>query len=428
MTLVDRFIEVNNWTVGRKTALLSGIGLVAQIGASVIAHIAYASTGNMNMPLVDTLMGVFVLVIAVNFAISLLAARNGREARWTAHLYILCYGACLLAAIQGLGTWSSPMLAIYPLVVILVVLYYDDLRVGWFAFLYGLVSIPVVGTLEVTNVLPYAPVLIDRTIDTQRTIGWIVGLTSTVMGIFVFCFAFCLLVVLARRSQSLSLQNAHAQLERNNSLLRRYVPAQVVDAIANNQTQAVSRHERRRLTLFFSDLVGFTEISERMEPEDLSRILNEYFTEMTAIADAHNGTIDELMGDAILILFGAPQATSDEDHALRAVRMAVQMQEAVDRLNARWDAVGIEEVFRVRMGINTGVVTIGNFGSSGRMKYAALGKHVNLAARLQAICEPGKVLLSHSTWLFVKDQIPCLQKGETTLKGIQRPVMTYEVV
>lgn len=435
MTLVDRFIEVNSWTASRKTALLSGFGLVAQIGASTIAHFAYASTAKMNMPLVDQLMGVFVLVIGVNFAISLLASRGGKEARWTAYLYILCYGTCLLAAIHGLGTWSSPMLAIFPLVVILCVLYYDDIRVGWFAFLYGLLSITAVGLLEVSGDLPYAPVLVDRTVDAQRSAGWIVGLISTVMGIFVFCFAFSVLVVMARRRQSRLLEDAHAllseqtrQLERNNNLLRRYVPAQVVDAIANSKTETVAGHERRKLTMFFSDLVGFTEISERMEPEDLSRILNEYFTEMTAIADRHNGTIDELMGDAILILFGAPQATNDADHALRAVRMAVQMQAAVEQLNAKWGADGIDEIFRVRMGINTGVATIGNFGSSGRMKYAALGKHVNLAARLQAMCEPGKVLISHSTRLLVHDQIPCQLKGETTLKGIQRPVMTYEVL
>lgn len=80
------------------------------------------------------------------------------------------------------------------------------------------------------------------------------------------------------------------------------------------------------------------------------------------------------------------------------------------------------------MGINTGVVTIGNFGSPERMKYAALGKHVNLAARLQSHCEPGKLLLSHATWLLVHDEIACTQKGELQLKGIHKPVMTYEVV
>lgn len=79
------------------------------------------------------------------------------------------------------------------------------------------------------------------------------------------------------------------------------------------------------------------------------------------------------------------------------------------------------------MGINTGVVTIGNFGSAGRAKYTALGKHVNLAARLQTNCEPGRILLSQATWLLVREQIACVQKGEVQLKGIQRPVMTHEV-
>jgi class 3 adenylate cyclase len=148
---------------------------------------------------------------------------------------------------------------------------------------------------------------------------------------------------------------------------------------------------------------------------------------MTRIADRHGGTVDELSGDAILIFFGAPTATSDRDHAVRAVRMALDMQRAMLVLNEHWRRAGIESSFQARMGIHTGQVTIGNFGSSGRMKYAVLGRNVNLAARLQSICEPGHVLISQSTWLLVHDEVACEPRGEVTLKGIQRPVKTYEV-
>lgn len=96
-------------------------------------------------------------------------------------------------------------------------------------------------------------------------------------------------------------------------------------------------------------------------------------------------------------------------------------------LNERWKRAGIESSFQARMGIHTGQVTIGTFGSSGRMKYAVLGRNVNLAARLQSICEPGHVLISHSTWLLMNDELACEPRGEVTLKGIQRPVMIYEV-
>ena len=156
-------------------------------------------------------------------------------------------------------------------------------------------------------------------------------------------------------------------------------------------------------------------------------MLNEYFSEMTRIALNHGGTIDELSGDAILVFFGAPVATDDRDQALRAVRMAVEMQARVAELNAGWQADGRADTVTVRMGVNTGVVTVGNFGSPERMKYAALGRHVNIAARLQAICRPGQVLLSHATWLLVRDEIPCTPQGEATLKGLHTPVKTYEV-
>jgi len=148
---------------------------------------------------------------------------------------------------------------------------------------------------------------------------------------------------------------------------------------------------------------------------------------MLEIAHRHGGTVDEISGDAILVFFGAPVATDDRDHAIRAVRMAVDMQEAVIRLNEAWRRAGITESLSVRMGINTGVVTIGNFGSQDRMKYAVLGKHVNLAARIQATCDPGKVLISHATWLLVGEEIVCTPKGEGQFKGITRPVATYEV-
>ncbi|MGH8693208.1 MAG: adenylate/guanylate cyclase domain-containing protein, partial [Burkholderiales bacterium] len=250
---------------------------------------------------------------------------------------------------------------------------------------------------------------------------------GTGLAIFLLIFALIVLLILARRAQQARLDDAYRQLDRSAKLIRRYVPSQLADKIIKGEHSEDSRPERAKLTIFFSDLVGFSEIAEEMEPEDLSRVLNEYFSEMTAIAQKHGGTVDELSGDAILIFFGAPVATNDKDHALRAVRMATDMQQAMGALNARWRAAGITEVLQVRMGINTGVVTIGNFGSPDRMKYAALGKHVNLAARIQAECEPGRVLISQSTWLLVSDQVQCTPKGETQFKGIAKPVMTYEL-
>ncbi|MFL6090084.1 MAG: adenylate/guanylate cyclase domain-containing protein [Aeromicrobium sp.] len=218
-----------------------------------------------------------------------------------------------------------------------------------------------------------------------------------------------------------------SQLQASQRLLRRYVPEQVADAVLSNTPEAIDRHERRKLTIFFSDLVGFTDLSEELEPEDLAMVLHDYFTEMSAIARHHGGTVDDLVGDAILVFFGAPERTDDHDQALRAVRMAVEMQAAMGPLNQKWEAAGIPETLRVRMGINTGIATVGNFGSEERTKYTALGKQVNIAARIQSQCEPGNVLLSHPTWLLVRDEISCTPKGELTLKGLHKPMPAFEV-
>jgi adenylate cyclase len=128
-----------------------------------------------------------------------------------------------------------------------------------------------------------------------------------------------------------------------------------------------------------------------------------------------------------VIFFGAPTATTDRDHALRAVRMAVEMQQRMEVLQAKWHQQGFERPFRIRVGINTGQASIGNFGSAERMDYTAIGRQVNLAARLQAQCEPGMILLSRSTWVLVQDEVACTPKGEVHLKGFHQPVKIYEV-
>jgi class 3 adenylate cyclase len=231
------------------------------------------------------------------------------------------------------------------------------------------------------------------------------------------------------RSRALTreLASSSEQISRAHELISRYVAAQVSQRILSGDYEAVTRPARRRLTVFFSDIKDFTATTEQMEPEDLSQILNEYLTEMTRIAEKHEGTIDKFVGDAIMIFFGAPDATTDKDHALRAVRMAVEMQERMVSMRQEWREQGIRLPFHVRMGVNTGLVSIGNFGSEGRMDYTAIGRQVNLAARLEVTCEPDKVLISEATWAFVKDEIPCTAKGVMQAKGMRDPVSVYEV-
>jgi class 3 adenylate cyclase len=432
-TLVDYFMQISDWPVSRKTALLAVFAALGVAISAVPVLTAYADASLVDVHTVKLIVIAVCSALCLWSLVCLAAERAGRPAPWTAYVFILIYGGFEITLIQGAGLASTPFVAMYPISVVVVALWYGE-TMAWFALMLGVLTVLTVEWLQHNGTLPYAPLVLARSLDAQSSPAWFFGTLSGVMGFTIFTFAIVLFVIKSRNRQQAQLREAHVRLgqsaevlQRGTRLLRRYLPAQVVDQILADGREPAQQVERRKLSIFFSDLVGFTDIAEELEPEDLSRLLNEYFSAMTAIAQRHGGTVDELSGDAILIFFGAPHASDDKDHALRAARMAVEMQRAMAGLNTCWQAAGIPETLRVRMGINTGVVTVGNFGSPDRMKYAALGKHVNLAARLQAHCEPGKVLLSHSTWLLVHDHIACAPRGELQLKGINRPVMSYEL-
>jgi adenylate cyclase len=227
------------------------------------------------------------------------------------------------------------------------------------------------------------------------------------------------------RTNELSL--AKEQLQRGSDLIRRYVPTQLAEKILSGDYEERARPERRKLSIFFSDVEGFTLAADQMEPEELSALLNEYLSEMSDIAEAHGATVNQFVGDGLMILFGAHEATNDREQALSAVRMALAMQARMDELQEKWFQEGIQTPFRIRVGINTGTASVGNYGSAGRMTYSAIGNQTNLAARIQSDCEPGKVLISHSTWALVKDEFACMDKGEIEVKGLHYPVRVYEV-
>jgi class 3 adenylate cyclase len=225
-----------------------------------------------------------------------------------------------------------------------------------------------------------------------------------------------------------ALKRANAQLEDAQETLSRYVAPQLARKIRGGAADEVWNHQRRKLTLFFSDIKDFTVVTDSMEPEDLAKLLNEYIDEMIRIATTYNGTVAQISGDGLFIFFGAPEFVDDREHALRAVRMAVEMQRRMRELQRRWYESGIEHPFKIRCGINTGIATVGGFGSAGRREYTAIGMQTNLAARLEAACEPGQILLGHATWALVKEEVPCKERGQLEVKGFHQPVRTWQVV
>lgn len=162
-----------------------------------------------------------------------------------------------------------------------------------------------------------------------------------------------------------------------------------------------------------------------MEPQEVQRLLSEYFSAMTHILFTHGGTLDKFMGDAVMAFFGNPEP--QPDHAVRAVRMALEMQEAVNRLNQRWAEEG-RTAIGVGMGINTGDVTVGNLGSLEFLDYTVIGDTVNLACRLEQNAKAGHILITQATYDEVKDLVEVERMEPIKVKGKSEPVPVYRVV
>jgi len=231
---------------------------------------------------------------------------------------------------------------------------------------------------------------------------------------------------LKQREQELALKtNA---LEQLSSQLAKYLSPQVYESIFTGRSKVTVASRRKKLTIFFSDLEGFTETAERLESEDLTQLLNHYLTEMSKIALEFGGTIDKYVGDAILIFFGDPDTKGVKADAVACVKMAIAMRKRMRELESVWRASGLEKPPRCRTGINTGFCTVGNFGSEDRMDYTIIGSGVNLACRLEQNAPPGEILVSYETYALVKDEVSCEERGHINVKGISHPVATYQII
>jgi class 3 adenylate cyclase len=210
--------------------------------------------------------------------------------------------------------------------------------------------------------------------------------------------------------------------------LKRFMPQPVAEGLLAGQLSTDDGFQRRKVTLLFADMVGFTDLSDTLEPEELSEVLNEYLREMSAIAVEHGGTLDNYIGDGIMVLFGAPGRLEESEQAWAAVRAAFAMKSRTEELSSATRARGIPADLKVRVGVNTGHCTVGVFGSDVLRAYKAVGFAVNVAARLQSEADPGGVLVGFRTYALVKDRVKAEQRGELTLKGAARPVEAWSIL
>ena len=206
---------------------------------------------------------------------------------------------------------------------------------------------------------------------------------------------------------------------------RRFMPAHVVDEILANPDGVMLGGANCCVTVLFSDIRGFTSMSEQLNPEIVVQILNEYFADMTPIVFDHHGLLDKFMGDGMMALFGVPYPA--DDAAANAVSAAVAMQRGMAALNEDLKTLGLSEV-AIGIGINTGTVTVGYIGSRERTDYTAIGDSVNLAARLEKRAESGQIIISRSTLDAIGSQFPVRPCDRIMVKGKQEPVEIYEVL
>ncbi|HHP7245167.1 MAG TPA: response regulator [Elainellaceae cyanobacterium] len=209
------------------------------------------------------------------------------------------------------------------------------------------------------------------------------------------------------------------------SVLKRFLPPQLVRKAARGELALDLRPEPRLVTVLFSDIIGFTQLSNTLRSRRVAEVLNDYLTEMTQAIFDHGGTVDKFMGDAILALFGAPEDLSPDEQVRRAIAAARQMYQSLEKLNGRWQAQGIDTV-QFRCGIHQGSAVVGMFGGAQRADYTAIGPSVNIAARIQAAAEPNSILVSATVADYLEEEV-ITKVRPLKLKGVDETVLTFAI-
>lgn len=208
--------------------------------------------------------------------------------------------------------------------------------------------------------------------------------------------------------------------------VRRFLAPSVVAELMTGRLTRLEVQERREVTLLAADLVGFTPLADRLAPEVLARVLDTYLSDMTSLAYAHRGTVNTFAGDGLLVIFGAPEVMTAEEHAWAAAQAAFSMQAQMPRLVERLGQ-HVDASLELRVGLNTGCCSVGVFGSDTHRTYAAIGLPTNVAARLEAAAVPGEVLASPSTLALLGDRVTSCSRGQLALKGIAKPLLAHAI-
>ena len=209
--------------------------------------------------------------------------------------------------------------------------------------------------------------------------------------------------------------------------LTRFVPPQVWEPIVKSDSPVTVSNKRAKLTIMFSDIVGFTELSDSLSADNLADILNTYMHCMTLIANKHGAVLDKFIGDGMVCFFGEPNSRGARQDALDCIAMAIDMRREMRTLRQKWRLMGFEGLY-IRIGITTGYCHVGNFGSNNRLSYTLIGKEANLAARLESSAGKDEILVSESTYDYICHNYECHQAGAFKLKGFDNKINAWQVL
>lgn len=209
--------------------------------------------------------------------------------------------------------------------------------------------------------------------------------------------------------------------------LTRFVPKQVWQPIVKSDAPVDVFNKRARLSIMFSDIAGFTELSDSLSADNLADILNTYMQCMTNVANKHGAVLDKFIGDGMVCFFGEPASRGARQDALDCVAMAIDMRREMRSLRQKWRLMGFKGLY-VRIGITTGYCHVGNFGSNSRLSYTLIGKEANLASRLEAAAGKGEILISQATYDYICHDYDCEYAGHYQLKGFDDTISAWQVL
>lgn len=417
--LVNGFLSFNDWIPARKLALAYALSVPLHLVIMISFEVLLGDNPAYNLQLIRISYWLWFVFLCIALGLCSIWAVSGNPTRIPVYINVFGYGGFAIYHAYLYGTMDSVWTSFF-----FVMAAGNYIFFGWRAAMmmvcYWMIVTLMLGIAQIQNWLPFVPAALDRLIDVRNEPGWFTQGFLWLLSAVLFFLIITGLTVAAR-------QHAERALRHSRELIRRYVPPTVANRIIAGEEAQIDTPQRQRLTVFFSDVVGFTDVADRVEPEVITQVINEYLSAMSKIVDAHGGTLNEFSGDGIMALFGAPENMEPKKQVHQAVDMALAMQRDMARLNENWRELGLGEKLQVRMGINTGMLSVGSFGSQGRMTYTAIGLQTNVTARIQAQCQPGEILLSDASWQLIRDDVQCTPKGEIEVKGVHFPIKVYEV-